>query len=185
VAIRIGVHCGKVVRKEGGDVLGNTVNIAARLEQSAQPGSILASADLYEQVRDCVLVRELGEIEVKNISTPIRVFEPYEIALDLPAERDPLKQLRESAALAAAAAPVAAPAAAPAAASPSVAPAPAERGRAETDDNRAALAEILRTFQKLQEISRRIEAGGAGGAELRREIAAGWRRVRPLLESRR
>jgi class 3 adenylate cyclase len=185
VAIRIGVHCGKVVRKEGGDVLGNTVNVAARLEQSAQPGSILVSADLYEKVRDCVLVRELGEIEVKNISSPIRVFEPYEIALDLPAERDPLKQLRESAALAAAAAPAAAPAAARAAGAPASATAAPAHGSGEPAGNRAALAEILRTFQRLQQLSRRVEAGGTGGEELRREIAAGWRRVRPLLESRR
>jgi class 3 adenylate cyclase/HEAT repeat protein len=193
VAIRIGVHCGKVVRKEGGDVLGNTVNIAARLEQSAQPGSILMSVDLHERVRECVLVRELGEIEVKNITRPIRVVEPYEIALDLPAEKDPLRQLRESAALAAAAAPAASTAVAPAgAASAAAAPGgpaprtPAEPGRGPEQPaaNRAALAEILRTFQQLQEISRRVEAGGAGGAELRREIAAGWRRVRPLLEPR-
>ena len=96
VAIRIGVHCGKVVRKDGGDVLGNTVNVASRLETAAQPGSILISEELHERVKDAVHAREIGAIEVKNISGAIRVFEPYEIALDLSPDQDPLRQIRAS-----------------------------------------------------------------------------------------
>ncbi len=96
VAIRIGVHCGKVVRKDGGDVLGNTVNVASRLETAAQPGSILISEELHERVKDAVHAREIGAIEVKNISGTIRVFEPYEIALDLSPDQDPLRQVRAS-----------------------------------------------------------------------------------------
>ena len=79
------------MRKPGGDVLGNAVNIASRLESSAQPGSILVSEVVHERVKDAIHAREIGLITVKNISEPIRVFEPFEIALDLPAELDPLK----------------------------------------------------------------------------------------------
>ena len=94
VVIRIGIHSGKVVRKAQGDVLGNAVNIASRLESSARPGSILISEQVQESVKDAVHSREIGHITVKNISEPIRVFEPYEIALDLSPELDPLKTAR-------------------------------------------------------------------------------------------
>ena len=80
-----------MVRKAEGDVLGNAVNIASRLESSAPHGSILISDKVQEKVKDSVHSREIGHITVKNISEPIRVFEPYEIVLDLPAELDPLK----------------------------------------------------------------------------------------------
>ena len=101
VVIRIGIHCGKVVRKEQGDVLGNTVNIASRLESAAQPGSVLVSEQVHEKVKDHVHAREIGRITVKNITEPIRVFEPYEVALDLPAAMDPLKSAKAAAARAA------------------------------------------------------------------------------------
>jgi class 3 adenylate cyclase len=91
VVIRIGIHAGKVVRKASGDVLGNDVNIASRLESSARPGSMLVSERVYEKVKDYIHARELGPISVKNITEPIRVFEPFEIVLDLPVELDPLK----------------------------------------------------------------------------------------------
>ncbi len=92
IVIRIGIHEGKVVRKAHGDVLGNAVNIAARLEESAPAGSILVSEQIHESVKDAVHAREIGEISVKNIFEPIRVYEPYEIVIDLPARLDPLRQ---------------------------------------------------------------------------------------------
>jgi class 3 adenylate cyclase len=98
VVIRIGIHCGKVVRKEQGDVLGNTVNIASRLESSAQPGSVLVSDQVHEKVKDYIHAREIGRITVKNITEPVRVFEPYEIVLDLPAALDPLKSAKAASA---------------------------------------------------------------------------------------
>jgi class 3 adenylate cyclase len=98
VVIRIGIHGGKVVRKAQGDVLGNAVNIASRLESSARPGSILVSDRIHDRVKDSVHAREIGVITVKNISEPVRVFEPYEIMLDLPAELDPLRGSRGPAA---------------------------------------------------------------------------------------
>ncbi len=175
VAIRIGVHCGKVVRKDGGDVLGNTVNVASRLETAAQPGSILISEDLHERVKDAVHAREIGAIEVKNISGTIRVFEPYEIALDLSPDQDPLRQARASAPGAALATVEGRPPGPDAATTPGAA-APAGPGV-----SREALAEIARTFKRLNEIGRSIEAGEPRGRELRQEIAAGWNRLRTLL----
>jgi class 3 adenylate cyclase len=102
VVIRIGIHSGRVVRK-GSDVLGNEVNIASRLESSARPGSILISDQVQDKVKDSVHAREIGHITVKNISEPVRVFEPFEIVLDLPAELDPLRQSRDAPSAAAAA----------------------------------------------------------------------------------
>lgn len=90
VIIRIGVHWGKVVRKEG-DVLGNDVNIASRLESSASGGSILISEALQQRLNDHIHVREIGLINVKGISEPIKVYEPYELVVDFPADLDPLK----------------------------------------------------------------------------------------------
>ena len=90
VIIRIGIHWGKVVRKEG-DVLGNTVNIASRLETAAKGGSILISDTFQKEIKDYIHSREIGLIRIKGISEPIKVFEPYEIVLDLPGELDPLK----------------------------------------------------------------------------------------------
>jgi hypothetical protein len=79
------------VRQGQGDVLGNPVNIASRLESSAPPGSIFISEEVHDAVRDSIHAREIGQISVKNIAEPIRVYEPYEIVIDLPAELDPLK----------------------------------------------------------------------------------------------
>jgi class 3 adenylate cyclase len=91
VVIRIGVHSGKVVRNSQGDVLGNAVNVASRLESSARPGSVLISDLIQERIADAVHSREIGRITVKNIAEPIRVFEPYEIKVNLPGELDPLQ----------------------------------------------------------------------------------------------
>jgi len=91
VVVRIGIHWGKVVRKEG-DVFGNHVNIASRLESSARGGAILISEALHQRLGGHIHARELGLISVKGISEPIKVFEPYEIVLDLPAGLDPREQ---------------------------------------------------------------------------------------------
>jgi class 3 adenylate cyclase len=91
IIIRIGIHWGKVVRKEG-DVLGNHVNIASRLESSANGGSILISKALQQFLDDHIHMREIGLLKVKGISEPIKVYEPYEIVVDFPAELDPLNK---------------------------------------------------------------------------------------------
>ncbi len=72
---RIGVNLGDVMA-EGENLFGDGVNIAARLEQLAEPGGIYVSDDIYRQVEGKVDVAfdDLGEQRVKNITKPVRVF---------------------------------------------------------------------------------------------------------------
>ena len=74
--LRIEIHIGDVVVHPHGDVLGETVNIAARLEGIAQPGGICLSEDAYGQIRDRLPARfqDLGEQQLKNIVHPLRVY---------------------------------------------------------------------------------------------------------------
>jgi adenylate cyclase len=72
---RIGVNLGDVV-VEGAEIYGDGVNVAARLESLAQPGSIYISASIHEQISNKLALsyEELGEQQVKNIAKPVRVF---------------------------------------------------------------------------------------------------------------
>ena len=72
---RIGINLGDVI-VENGDIFGDGVNVAARLESIAEPGGICISAAVRDQVGDRLDVgfEDLGEHTVKNISRPIRVF---------------------------------------------------------------------------------------------------------------
>lgn len=74
--LRIGLHLGDVVVQPDGDLLGDGVNIAARLEAIAEPGGICLSEDAYRQVRDRVAETfiDLGDRQLKNIARPIRVY---------------------------------------------------------------------------------------------------------------
>ena len=73
---RIGVNIGDVMLKDG-DIFGDGVNIAARIESLASPGGICVSRGVRDHVRHKVLVgfEDLGEQKVKNIAQPIRVFQ--------------------------------------------------------------------------------------------------------------
>jgi TolB-like protein/class 3 adenylate cyclase len=72
---RIGVHLGDVL-VEGDDILGDGVNIAARLEGIAEPGGICISEDAFRQVRGKVAAEfvDIGEQSLKNIARPLRVY---------------------------------------------------------------------------------------------------------------
>ena len=74
-AFRIGLNLGDVIVSDE-DVFGDTVNVAARLHSLAEPGSIVLSASVYEQVRDKLALpfRDLGNRSVKNIDRPIHVY---------------------------------------------------------------------------------------------------------------
>jgi adenylate cyclase len=78
IEIRIGVHVGDIIIEEG-DIFGDGVNIAARLESVAQPGGICISEDAYRQVRDKLDTDFLdsGERQLKNIARPVRIYEFY------------------------------------------------------------------------------------------------------------
>ncbi|MBZ9670920.1 adenylate/guanylate cyclase domain-containing protein [Mesorhizobium sp. ES1-3] len=76
IDFRIGVHLGDVVEESDGDVMGDGVNIASRLEGIAAPGSICLSEDAYRQVkaRLDLSVTDLGNTQLKNIAEPMRVY---------------------------------------------------------------------------------------------------------------
>jgi adenylate cyclase len=85
IDFRIGIHLGDVVEEADGDLMGDGVNIAARLEGIANPGAICLSEDAYRQVsgRLDMAVTDLGPIELKNIERPIRV---YSLQVGVPAQ---------------------------------------------------------------------------------------------------
>ena len=76
IEFRIGIHLGDVVEESDGDLMGDGVNIAARLEGVAAPGTICLSEDAYRQVkaRLDISVSDLGITQLKNITEPIRVY---------------------------------------------------------------------------------------------------------------
>ncbi|WP_394887991.1 adenylate/guanylate cyclase domain-containing protein [Mesorhizobium sp. AaZ16] len=76
IEFRIGIHLGDVVEESDGDLMGDGVNIASRLEGVAEPGAICLSEDAYRQVkaRLDLSVSDLGNTQLKNIAEPIRVY---------------------------------------------------------------------------------------------------------------
>src|SRR5580704_14683859 len=76
IEFRIGIHIGDVVEENDGDLMGDGVNIAARLEGIAEAGGIYLSGAAYEQVRDKLKHEffDLGERELKNIARPVRAY---------------------------------------------------------------------------------------------------------------
>ena len=76
IEFRVGIHLGDVVEEDDGDLMGDGVNIAARLEGIAKPGAICLSEDAYRQVsgRLDMEVTDLGPTQLKNIERSIRVY---------------------------------------------------------------------------------------------------------------
>ena len=70
IEFRVGIHLGDVVEERDGDLMGDGVNIAARLEGIAKPGAICLSEDAYRQVRARLnlTVSDLGQTKLKNIA---------------------------------------------------------------------------------------------------------------------
>jgi adenylate cyclase len=85
IVFRIGIHIGDVVEESDGDLMGDGVNIAARLEGIAKPGAICLSEDAYRQVsgRLDMEVTDLGQTKLKNIERLIRV---YSLQVGVPAQ---------------------------------------------------------------------------------------------------
>jgi adenylate cyclase len=76
IVFRIGIHLGDVVEESDGDLMGDGVNIAARLEGIAQSGTICLSEDAFRQVKGRLdlKVTSLGPIRLKNIAEPIHAY---------------------------------------------------------------------------------------------------------------
>ena len=75
IQFRVGINVGDVLA-DGEDILGDSVNIAARLEGIAEPGGICLSAAAYEQVRGKleIAIADMGEQDLKNIARPLRTY---------------------------------------------------------------------------------------------------------------
>jgi adenylate cyclase len=76
IEVRTGIHLGDVIEDADGDLFGDAVNIAARLEGICTPGGLCLSEDAWRQVRDRLpeAFVDLGEQQLKNIVRPMRVY---------------------------------------------------------------------------------------------------------------
>ena len=76
IEFRVGVHLGDVVEEADGDLMGDGVNVAARLEGICEPGGICLSEDAYRQVKSRLelQVADLGPQSLKNITDPVRAY---------------------------------------------------------------------------------------------------------------
>ena len=88
IEFRVGIHLGDVVEEADGDLMGDGVNIAARLEGVCAPGAICLSEDAYRQVKGRLemTVSDLGAMQLKNIAEPIRL---YSLEIGHPAHAKP------------------------------------------------------------------------------------------------
>ena len=75
IRLRIGINVGDIII-EGGDILGDGVNVAARIEGVAEPGGISISEDVWRQVQGKLAANfvDAGEQSLKNIARPIRIY---------------------------------------------------------------------------------------------------------------
>jgi adenylate cyclase len=87
IEFRVGIHLGDVVEESDGDLMGDGVNIAARLEGIAKPGSICLSEQAYWQVKSRLdlAVNDLGATQLKNIAEPVHVYS-LEVGKSAPAK---------------------------------------------------------------------------------------------------
>jgi TolB-like protein/class 3 adenylate cyclase/TPR repeat protein len=98
IELRVGVHLGDVVEESDGDLMGDGVNIATRLEGIAKPNAICLSEQAYWQVKGRLdqAVRDLGPTQLKNIAEPIRVYS-FEVGQPARAKSAPLTAAQKSA----------------------------------------------------------------------------------------
>jgi TolB-like protein/class 3 adenylate cyclase/Tfp pilus assembly protein PilF len=96
IEFRVGIHLGDVVEESDGDLMGDGVNIAARLEGIAKPGAICLSEDAFRQVKGRLdlAVSDLGPTQLKNIAEPIRV---YSLEVGVPAQGKPAEPVTPAA----------------------------------------------------------------------------------------
>src|ERR1700733_1379759 len=91
IEFRVGIHLGDVVEEADGDLMGDGVNIAARLESIAKPNAICLSEKAYRQVKGRldVAASDLGPTQLKNIAEPVHVY-----ALDIGKRAEAAKSLK-------------------------------------------------------------------------------------------
>jgi class 3 adenylate cyclase len=92
---RIGINLGDVIL-QGGDLLGDGVNVAARIQAATEPGGICISGSVHDQIQDKLSLefRALGEMSYKNISKPVRTYTITEgAAVTVRPRRSPAKAI--------------------------------------------------------------------------------------------
>jgi adenylate cyclase len=90
IEFRLGIHLGDIVEESDGDLMGDGVNVAARLEGICEPGGICLSEDAYRQVKSRLELQaaDLGPQSLKNIAEPVRA---YLLRHGAPAAQKPLQ----------------------------------------------------------------------------------------------
>jgi class 3 adenylate cyclase len=73
--VRIGLHTGQVIRKTG-DVYGDVVNIASRMESAARPGDILVTETTYREIKEHIQCKYVGKIKVKGVREGVVAYSP-------------------------------------------------------------------------------------------------------------
>jgi adenylate cyclase len=98
IEYRVGIHVGDVVEESDGDLMGDGVNIAARLEGVSKPGAICLSEQAYWQVKGRLdlKVTDLGATQLKNIAEPIHVYS-LEVGAPAQAKHTPAQAPEKSA----------------------------------------------------------------------------------------
>src|SRR5262249_7044267 len=89
IEFRVGIHVGDVVEESDGDLMGDGVNIASRLEGIAKPGAICLSEQAYWQFKSRLVLKasDLGPTQLKNIAEPVRA---YLLEVGAPAQARPM-----------------------------------------------------------------------------------------------
>jgi adenylate cyclase len=96
IEFRVGIHLGDVVEESDGDLMGDGLNIAARLQSVAKPGGICISDDAYRQVKTRLdlKVSDLGLVPLKNIAEPMRAYS-LEVGMPLGRGCQPIDSRRQ------------------------------------------------------------------------------------------
>jgi adenylate cyclase len=97
VVLRIGVHVGDVIHREG-DLYGDTVNVASRIEALAKPGEIYITQQVHDHIRNknSLQVEYIGKRSLKNIESPVDIYNivlPYEKPALKPEASQPKKRI--------------------------------------------------------------------------------------------
>jgi len=89
VPLRIGIHSGDVIHDEDG-VFGDGVNVASRIQGLANPGGVLISAKVFDEVKNQpeIAVRSLGEFDLKNVKLPMVVYAVLGEGLEVPGKTE-------------------------------------------------------------------------------------------------
>ena len=80
--VRAGLNTGLVIRKDG-DIFGDTVNVASRMETSATPGDIYLTQNTYNEIKEFIRCTRLGDLQVKGKTEAITAYQAQEILIDL------------------------------------------------------------------------------------------------------